>query len=124
MKAIIAIASLAAVLSGCATHNTNKFTVPMIDTKGVDMNAYWIDVADCNSYARSVDVGQQAANGAVALGLLGAIVGSMMGNHKDALQIGLIGAASGASEGYVRGKEKQEDIVKRCIAGRGYVVLG
>ncbi len=124
MKAILAI-TLAAALTGCANmSHVQQNIVPLVDTKGADMTNFYNDVAECNNYARAVDAEQQAANGAVAMGLVGALLGAALGNHKDALQLGLIGAASGAVQAGNKAVEKKEDIVARCMQQRGWRVIG
>lgn len=123
MKKIIASITICTVLSACATSVQQQILVPLVDMKGVDNIQFNNDVMECNAYARRIDAEQHAANTAMALGVLGALLGASLGNRRDALQLGAIGAASGAVQGHSKAVEKQEDVVRRCLAGRGYVVL-
>ncbi|MFH0794938.1 MAG: glycine zipper family protein [bacterium] len=112
---LIALASLA--LAACASYR------PVVDTKGVDMNKYHVDLGECQQYAGQVDPGEHAAVGAAAGAVLGAAIGAIFGNRQTAGQgaaaYGLLGAAGGGAEGAT----SQRDIIKRCMAGRGYRVL-
>ena len=108
---------LALALTGCAGYR------PIVDTQGVDMSRYEADLAQCQAYAGQVDPGAHAAGGAVAGAVLGAAIGAIFGNRRTAGQgaaaYGLVGGASGAAHG----ADAQVDIIRRCMAGRGYRVL-
>ena len=80
----------AAILAGCA--NTGAQYQPLVDSRTQGAN-YSQDLAECQAYATQR---AGAADGAVA----GAVFGA------------LLGAAAGEGT--------QRDIIKRCLAGRGY----
>lgn len=108
------IALLALVVSGCASYQ------PIVDTKGVDMNRYHVDLKECQGYASQVNAGEHAAAGAAAGVVLGAIIGALVGGRHGAnygaSTYGVTGAAAGGAEG----TQAQRKIIMRCLAGRGY----
>ena len=108
---------LVASLAGCATYR------PIVDTKGVNQQAYESDLRECQAYAEQVSPAEHAAGGAVAGALLGAVLGAMVGNHHTSSQMAGIGAVSGAASGGGEGANAQKNIIRRCMAGRGYHVL-
>jgi outer membrane lipoprotein SlyB len=108
----------AAALAGCATAGANY--VPVVDLKQKDPHQYAVDLQECQGLAMQR---ANAASGAVAGAIFGALLGALVAPPGDrnyvASHAALIGAAGGA--GQTNGT--QEDIVKRCLAGRGYSVL-
>jgi len=97
---------------------------PVIDSQGVSNQAYEADLAQCQRYATQVASGpDRAAFGAVAGALIGLAFAALA---KDKAYNGLyagVGAASGASGGAVAGESEQRNIIKSCMANRGYRVL-
>lgn len=93
---------------------------PIIDTKGVDLAAYRRDLAECKVYAGEVPMTAGAARGAVAGGAYGAAVGSINGR---AVEGAGTGAITGAAVSLLDADREKQQVVKRCIAGRGYRVL-
>jgi hypothetical protein len=118
MKKILAIGLIAALASGCATHQ------PVVDTKGVDMNAYTVDLAECQKYAEQINPAGTAAAGAGAGALFGALLGAAIGGRGSAGYGARIGAAQGVGAGAAGGAGKQIQIINNCMSGRGYRVLG
>lgn len=118
MKIIVAVLSMATVFAGCATH------VPVIDTKGVDMNAYTTDLGECQKYAEQINPAGTAAVGAGAGAVFGALLGATIGGRGSAGYGARIGAAEGVGTGAAGGAGKQIQIINNCMAGRGYRVLG
>ena len=107
---------IALFTSGCAYQ-------PVIDQRGVDPTQYAADLADCRHYAESVSPGGEAAATAVAGGVIGAALGAIVGDSQTAGQGAAIGALLGGTEGGANGADKQQQIIARCLAGRGYKVL-
>ena len=123
-----AVGLCTAVTVGCATQPEQ---VPgsggiVIDTAGVDMRQYQVDLAQCNGMAVAArnDQGRRgvtrAAGGALLGGALGAIVG-------DTGRAAAAGAGAGALLGGVSGvgsaNAEANVIVRNCLRGRGYRVL-
>ena len=117
MSKLVSIAFLPLLVAACTT--TGEI---IIDTKGVSMARYEADLADCESYAEQVLVGQKSARGAAS----GAVVGGALGevsNRRDAGEGAAIGAITGGVRGINEGERDQVRVVKNCLRGRGYRVL-
>ena len=117
----------AAVLfsSGCA-NGYGGYGAPkqvIIDTQGVDMGEYYQDLADCENYARQVDVASKTTEGAVEGAVVGGVLGAVVGNHETAERGAGAGAVLGGVKSNKRARFEQERIVRRCLSGRGYRVL-
>jgi uncharacterized protein YcfJ len=118
----IALACSTAIsLSACAGPNYR----PIVDMQGVNGAAYEADLKDCQSYAtQTAGAADSAAAGAVAGALLGALLGAAAGgNGRFNSHMAQVGAVSGAVGAGAQGETNQRDIVRRCMAGRGYRVL-
>lgn len=121
IKAIAATAAIA-LLAGCATAPGGANYAPMVDT-GQRIGDYNADLAGCQQYAqRAAGAGEGAAagavGGAIVMGVLSAILGG--GGHG---RWAAVGALSGAASGAAAGETNQRDVIRRCMAGRGYSVL-
>lgn len=115
MKRSIAI--LAIFATGCANYQ------PIVDTQGVDMARYDADLVACQRYAGQVDPASHAAAGAVGGAILGAVIGALVGGRSGAGAGAGIYGATGAGIGAGDGMAAQRNIVRKCMAGRGYRVL-
>ena len=111
---------IAISISGCAGPNYR----PMIDTVGVDMNGYEADLRACQAYADQVSgAANQALIGAgigAALSLGLAVIGG--GGYSRSRSAGA-GALLGGVGGAASGETDQHNVIRRCLAGRGYRVL-
>lgn len=122
MRRISIIACAALMLSGCAQNFVAGYE-PIIDTKGTDASQYAKDLADCRGFAVKNDPATKAAQGAVAGAAIGALFGLAIGGGRFAGYGAGVGAAEGGVAGGVSAVVGQQQIVKRCMAGRGYNVL-
>lgn len=116
---------LLAVLCGCVlvTGCTTARNV-IIDKKGVDMNRYRQDLAECNEYAEEVRKGEMVARGAGSGAAVGGAIGAIVGDSTDSAVRGAgVGAVSGGARGMSAGEREEMRVVKRCLSGRGYRVL-
>ena len=122
MKKVVTIAVAAAVLAGCAApmHSYQ----PLVDGDTTSTQ-YQRDLEECRAYAMSKPSAENAA-------AVGAIVGALAGVALLALgggrggwgnEVAAIGAAAGGVQGYSEGAQGQQNVVKRCLAGRGHRVL-
>lgn len=123
MRAIAAVL-LAVALAGCAGYR------PIVDMKGVESAKYEADLKECQAYAEQVDVGGSGLGGAaIGAGLgavLGAIICSPLGSRAAGQCAGIgagAGGVSGAAQGTAYGAGGQMQVIKNCMAGRGYKVL-
>ncbi len=114
------LAVLAVLFTGCATVQERE---PVIDTKGVDMNRYASDLADCRQLAGRVDPGSNAAGNAVAGAVVGGIIGAIFGGRHGAAQLAGVGAVAGGTGGAANSFYMQRAILGNCMTGRGYRVL-
>lgn len=92
------------------------------------MSVYNSDLAECQAYAHQVDVVGEGVKGAAAGGAIGATIGAIAGAFVGEVGEGAkIGAALGGAEGTAYGvavaAEGQQQIIRNCLAGRGYTVL-
>lgn len=116
MKKLIAVILIIS-MTGCATYR------PVVDTKGVDMNAYNNDLRECQAYAEQVNPADHAAAGAIAGAVFGALLGAAMGNRSLAGRTAGVGALSGMAGAGGEGVKAQINIVRSCMSQRGYKVL-
>lgn len=123
MNKLAGITVAVALLAGCATRPGGINYAPLTDLKPGQNETYMADLQACQAYAaQKADAADGAATGAVvgavALGLMSVIIGG--GGHG---RWAAVGALSGAAEGAVVGEEGQRNVIRRCMAGRGYSVL-
>jgi len=120
MKTVFVVTLGAAVLlSGCAVEQYR----PLVDS-GVSKGSYEADLADCQQLAAQRPAAQQAAGGAAVGAVLGALLAAAVGlRGNDVTRVAAWGAANGGIQGAVVGSAQQQEIVDRCMAGRGYNVV-
>jgi outer membrane lipoprotein SlyB len=110
------------LLGACA--GTGSSYRPLIDTQGVDMSRYENDLASCQAYANQVSgAAENAAVGAVAGAAMGALISAAAGSRYSRTSGARVGAVTGAAGGAATGETNQRDVIRRCLAGRGYRVL-
>lgn len=113
----LALTLLIAAVAACTT--TNEI---IIDEQRSNMANYDQDLAQCQAYAEQVPVGEKAARGAGSGAAVGGAIGAVSNRH-DAGEGAAIGAISGGAAGVNQGQREKVHVVKRCLRGRGYVVL-
>ena len=123
-KTKLSTAALAlALLAGCATQRGAAY-VPVVDSKGADPAAFAADLRECQAFAQQRDDALAgAAGGAVAGAVFGAVIGALIGGSSGARLGASLAATSGAAGGAVRANETQEQIITKCLSGRGHRVL-
>jgi hypothetical protein len=115
MKSAVPVTLLAVLLAGCTSSRG-----PIIDTQGVDMARYQQDLAECESFAAEVNPVEGTARGAAAGGAVGAMTGAIGG---DVGRGAGVGAVLGGAQSARMGVQERDEVVKRCLRGRGYRVL-
>ena len=116
------------LVSGCvATKSGSIFDLtasePIIDTKGVNMAQYEVDLEECSSFSEDISTGKSIAKGAATGAAVGAIIEAITDDsqsRRDALEVG---AVSGGTQSGIRAVREKEQIIRRCLRGRGYQVL-
>ena len=122
MKKVVTIVVAAAILAGCAApmHSYQ----PLVDGDTTSTQ-YQRDLEECRAYAMTKPSAENSA-------AVGAIVGALAGVALLALgggrggwgnEVAAVGAAVGGVQGYSEGAQGQQNVVKRCLAGRGHRVL-
>ncbi len=108
------------MLSGCASMGMGSGYVPMVDMQGRSQEQFDSDLRDCQGMAASQQrTAALAVAGAVIFGVVGAVLATRGFKTDAAEKLAIVGAGTGAADGIGR----QQDIVRRCLAGRGYSVL-
>jgi hypothetical protein len=107
------------ILNGCAAHPD-----PIIDMKGVDLEAYEQDWDECEAYTEEVIITQGVVKGAGLGAAVGAAVGAVSGRGSDRVATDAgYGAIWGGTRSGLDADEMKQDVFKRCMRGRGYRVL-
>lgn len=115
-----AIAMITA-LTGCA--NSGASYVPVID--GPKNQAYANDLSACQSLAASSDSSGRIAGTAATGGAVAGASSVIWNDNSDDLAESVgVGILAGLTAGAIQENARREDIVKRCMAGRGYKVIG
>jgi uncharacterized protein YcfJ len=115
-RSLIVVCALA--ITACTT--TDEI---IIDEQGVDMNAYQRDLADCRRYGEQVKTGEKTAKGAASGAVVGGLTGAIFGGSSGAATGAGVGALGGGVRGADEGERTEVEVVKRCLAGRGYRLL-
>ncbi|NRA99361.1 MAG: glycine zipper family protein [Rhodobacteraceae bacterium] len=120
-KFLIALPT-AAFLVACA--NSGSSYVPIIDGPvGPNFN---VDLAQCQQISTQQGVVDEstastAATSAVAAGAAAAIIDNSGNNALDAA---IAGAVIGGAASTINNRQQQEAIIRNCMRGRGYNVVG
>lgn len=113
-------------ISGCVANSSSSIfesSKPIIDTKGVDMTQYENDLEECSNFSEDISTGKSIAKGAATGAAVGAVIEAITDDvrgRRDAIEVG---AVSGGAKSGVRAVREKEQILKRCLRGRGYKVL-
>ena len=115
------------LVSGCiATNSGSIFNTngkPIVDTKGLNMVQYELDLEECSTFAEDISTGKSIAKGAVTGAAVGAVIEAItddVRSRRDAIEVG---AVSGGAKSGIRAVREKEQVVRRCLRGRGYKVL-
>ena len=116
------------LVSGCiSTQSDSIFDLgsgkPIVDTKGVNMTQYELDLEECSTFSEDISTGKSIVKGAVAGATVGAVIEAITDNarsRRDAIEVG---AVTGGTKSGISAVQEKEQIVRRCLRGRGYKVL-
>ena len=116
------------LLSGCiSTQSDSIFTLgsgkPIVDTKGVNMTQYELDLEECSTFAEDISTGKSIAKGAATGAAVGAVIEAITDDERSWGDTFEVGAVSGGAQSGIRATQQKEQIVRRCLRGRGYKVL-
>jgi outer membrane lipoprotein SlyB len=119
MKKLTIIIAIAIAATGCA--NTGANYRPIVDRPGSD---YEQNLAECQQHAQKLSgAAGNAAAGAVAGAIFGALVMSAMGVKGYRNEGAMVGALNAGATGAISGETSQRQVIKNCLAGRGFSVL-
>ena len=110
------------IVTGCVSTASDPIfsgSKPIIDKKGVDLNAYEVDLKECTEYANDISVGRSVLKGSAAGAAIGGVV-EVLTDEDEAIELGAI---SGGSKSGIISLRQKERVVKKCLRGRGYKVL-
>jgi outer membrane lipoprotein SlyB len=124
MKTAIIISLL---LTGCATNGPNTFVTSKYPIRPVIDNGPESEIAPdliaCNNLAKQVASStDNALTGAIGGALLGGLFAAAMSSKEHTRELSQTGALTGLLKG--GSTDDRKGIVARCMAGRGYRVLG
>ncbi len=112
------------VLAGCTNNPQTQATGGVIiDTKGLDMSAYYQDLHECRNFAAQVNVGGQVVERTITGALIGGAVGAIAGDSDAAKRAAGVGGLLGAVKGSGQASREKQRVLKNCLMGRGYRVL-
>lgn len=123
MKTLIVVTSLVLLLASCRQVDEITGNRPIVDTKGVDPEAYEADLEDCYVFADQVEAEKKVFTGAATGAVIGGVIGAAAGNSETAKRGAGVGAASGTLSGAGSVMSERQQVVRNCLAGRGYLVL-
>ena len=115
-------------ISGCiATKSGSIFDVtgskPIIDTKGIDISQYESDLEECETFADEISPTKSIVKGAATGAAVGTVIGAVTNGSKRTKDATGLGAIAGGGKSGIRAVQEKEQVVKRCVRGRGYQVL-
>ncbi len=120
---LLILPTLILTLSHCRSVEEITGNTPIIDTQGVNMAQYEVDLEQCNAYADQVQVARQATVGTIAGAAIGGVFGAVIGDSNTAQRGAGVGAVGGGARGVGSGLREREMVIRRCLTGRGYRVL-
>lgn len=127
LKQLVAAALIVSLTAGCATTNQPRVDVQVIvdDKASANMANFNNDMAECHVFAdKTLSAAQAAAVGAVAGAVLGVAIGALFGlRGRNLGALAGTGALTGGVHTGAKATETRDQIVKRCMNGRGYAVL-
>lgn len=95
---------------------------PVVDTKGIDIETYQQDLAECEEVSKQLEssknIAKSAVFGAAVRGTIGAIL-----DPDNAVKHATLGASKGTAVGALKNDQESGSIVKKCLINRGYKVL-
>ena len=115
MKKTITLLLCVTLIAGCATRGSNY--IPVVDLKNKNSVNYRVNLSECQTFAKKrMGAGEGALLGIFAGIVAAAITGTSNRGRNRAI-------ALGATTGAYSNNETQESIIKKCLRGRGYIVL-
>ncbi|TMV06912.1 glycine zipper family protein [Ruegeria sediminis] len=117
----ISLVPLVCLVGACANSGANY--QPVIDGPvGPNYNA---DLAQCQSLAASQPLADGKTAGSVAVGAgVGAATSAILDDGDNLGEAAAVGALGGLTSSAIQKNAQRESIVRNCMRGRGYNVVG
>lgn len=102
---------------------------PIVDMQGRDQAKYNDDLKECQSYAEQIQPVEETAIDTIIGGIFGAAFGAAVGAAVgDPAGGAMLGASLFGGAGFFAGAsdstKRQNNVVRNCLVGRGWRVLG
>ena len=115
-------------VSGCvATKSGSIFDVagskPIIDTKGIDISQYELDLEECETFADEISPTKSIVKGTATGAAVGTVIEAVTDGSSRTKNATGLGAIAGGGKSGIRAVKEKEQVVKRCVRNRGYQVL-
>jgi len=123
MNKIIAVTIFLSLLVACRQVDEFTGNRPIVDTRGVNPKAYEADLDDCYVLADDVQASRKVATATTTGAVGGGVIGAAAGNSNTARRGAGIGAVTGVLRGAASVIHERQQVLRNCLAGRGYIVL-
>ena len=87
------------------------------------MTQYEVDLEECSTFSEDISTGKSIAIGAVTGAAVGAVIEAIADNARSRRAAIEVGGVTGGTRSGIRSVQEKEQIVRRCLRGRGYKVL-
>ena len=87
------------------------------------MAQYELDLEECSTFAEDISTGKSIAKGAATGAAVGAVIEAITDDERSWGDTFEVGAVSGGAKSGIRAVREKEQLVRRCLRGRGYKVL-
>ena len=87
------------------------------------MTQYELDLEECSTFAEDISTGKSIAKGAATGAAVGAVIEAITDDERSWGDTFEVGAVTGGAQSGIRATRQKEQIVRRCLRGRGYKVL-
>lgn len=119
----VVILGTSMLMFGCA--NMGSGFTPIVDKKGVNEAQYQKDLQECQGLSTETEgAGADAAKRAAGGAAVGALIGLVGGSNRTGIaQTAGVGSVIGGASGLYANNAEKQNIIRRCLSGRGYRVL-
>ena len=87
------------------------------------MTQYELDLEECSAFSKDISTGKSIAKGAVTGGAVGAVIEAITDDERSWGDSFEVSAVTGGAQSGIRATRQKEQIVRRCLRGRGYKIL-
>ena len=87
------------------------------------MTQYELDLEECSIFAGDISTGKSIAKGAATGAAVGAVIEAITDDERSWGDTFEVSAVTGGAQSGIKATRQKEQIVRRCLRGRGYKVL-